>query len=78
VGLAAVDPAAVDSAVVGCPSFVAGWTPSPGLVAVVGVAAASGLVAVVFSAAARVARPGTVTRGIVMRGISDLPGMRES
>jgi hypothetical protein len=39
------------------------------------------LVAVVFSAAAREARPGTVTRGIVirgMRGISDLPGMRES
>jgi hypothetical protein len=45
------------------------------------VVAAAVLVAVVFSAAAREARPRTVTRGTVirgMRGISGLPGMRES
>jgi hypothetical protein len=81
VDAAAVDATAVDAAAVGCASFVAGSAPSPGLVAVDGVVAAAFLVAVVFSAAAREARPRTVTRGTVirgMRGISGLPGMRES
>ena len=66
---------------VGCASFVAGSAPSPGLVAVVGVVAVAAWPPWSSRLAAREARPRTVTRGTVirgMRGISDLPGMGES
>jgi hypothetical protein len=70
-GLAPSGLASAGLAAVGAVALGAGVAPFPAFV--------TGLVVVVRSLAAREARPGSVTLGIRIRGMSGLPsGMRES